>query len=112
MRAALSAALAVLIVCGTARAADDLVFDIHNDTASDAPVFLYSPAGRNEWRDDIFGRGYIQAYSSATARVSRDDDAQCLFDFRYEFTDGSRHLRESLDLCTIEVYTMRGIRGF
>ncbi len=80
---------------------------IFNETAMDVAIFSVSPAGADTWRDDVFGAGYLQAYSRATATVI-GPDGQCLYDFRYELTDGSLHRERGIDLCATDAYTIKG----
>ena len=100
-RFALPAALALLAAPALAQ---DVSYDLVNDTGLTLMEFYSSPASSGEWGGDILGANVIAPGESGTVSIS-DPAGECAYDFRSVFEDGSE-LVETHDICSMASYTL------
>ena len=83
--------------------ADDIVFTLHNATATDVMEFYASPTSADDWEDDILGEDILGAGESA--QVTIQGDRGCDYDLRAVFADETE-VTDSLNLCETSDYTI------
>ena len=80
--------------------------DIVNDTGMTMAEFYASATGTDDWEEDILGSDTLA--NGEVFDVDIDDGSgACKFDFKAVFTDGSSHVRRSVDVCSISTFTYR-----
>lgn len=102
LRAAFAAMLSVAIALPAF--AEDLVFTLSNQTASDLTEFYASPVGVDNWEDDVLGNQLLAAGASGEVTIS-DSRSNCEYDLRMVFADGDV-LEDTADLCDTGSYTI------
>ena len=80
--------------------------DIVNDTGMTMAEFYASATGTDDWEEDILGSDTLA--NGEVFDIDIDDGTSaCKFDFKAVFTDGSSHVRRSVDVCSISKFTYR-----
>ncbi|MCB1589033.1 MAG: hypothetical protein KDI56_09030 [Xanthomonadales bacterium] len=102
MRAAV--AMAGCLAMGTAWA-EDLTFDLYNESSYDVVEFYASPVGVHSWEEDILGQGILESGDAGRVTIA-DGRTQCEYDLRFVFEDGDVIERGDVDLCETESYTL------
>lgn len=99
---------AAVLLCAAAPAqAEDLVFDLVNNTNSVLTHFYTSPVGVDEWEEDVFGDQVLNPGETAQLTIA-DGRTVCEYDMRFEF-EGSDTLETTVDtqdLCELGTYTI------
>ncbi|WP_371814182.1 hypothetical protein [Ensifer sp. ENS03] len=100
-------ALACFAATAMEARADDLVFQLKNNTGAVLTNFYTSPVGVNEWEDDVFGRQVLNPGESMEITISDGRDV-CKYDMRFEFEEGSAldTTEDTQDLCELGEYTI------
>jgi hypothetical protein len=80
--------------------------DIVNDTGMTMSEFYASATGTDDWEEDILGSDTLVAGEVFDIDID-DGTGACKFDFKAVFTDGSSHVRRSVDVCSISTFTYR-----
>ena len=103
----LAAAFAGLLAFAPAAQAEDLDFELTNDTSAVITYFHASPTGVDEWEEDILGSEVIGPGESVTVTIADGRDV-CEYDMRFEFDDesGLEVLTDTQDLCALGAYTV------
>ena len=98
---------AALIAFAAPARAEDLQFELTNDTSAVITYFHASPTGVDEWEEDILGSEVIGPGESVTVTIADGRDV-CAYDMRFEFDDesGLDVLEDSQDLCELGSYTV------
>ncbi len=102
----LFAAFVTLCVSAPAQA-EDLVFDLVNDTNSVLTHFFTSPVGVDDWEGDVFGEQVLNPGETIQLTIA-DGRTVCEYDMRFEFA-GSDTLDttfDTQDLCELGTYTL------
>lgn len=68
--------------------------------------FYGSNVTRTSWEEDILGRSILPAGDSVMIDFD-DGSAECRFDFRAIFVDGSEVIENNVNTCTTVQYTLR-----
>lgn len=100
-RLALAAALALT---APAAMAQDVSYELVNQTGLTLMEFYSSPAASGAWGGDILGAGVVAPGEASTVTIG-DAGGTCAYDFRSVFEDGSE-LVETHDICTMSSYTL------
>jgi hypothetical protein len=99
------AASAVLLagLAGPAMA-QDLQYQLVNDSGLTLMEFYTSPVDDGTWGDDILGANVLAAGETGTVTLA-DGSAQCGYDLRLVFEDGSEMI-DTVDACQTGSYTI------
>lgn len=100
LRAALVAGVALM---AAPLAAQEISFDLHNETGVALVEFYASPTSADDWEEDILGMDVLAAGESATVTIG--GDRGCDYDLLFVFADGDE-LVDSDNLCEISEYTL------
>lgn len=87
--------------------AEDLHFELTNDTSAVITYFHASPTGVDEWEEDILGSQVLGP--GETVRVTIADGREvCEYDMRFEFDEdsGLGVFEDTQDLCELGSYTV------
>lgn len=101
IRLAFAAALAVSALPAFAQ---DVSYELVNETGLTLMEFYSSPASSGEWGDDILGSEVVAPDESGTVTLT-GTEGECAFDFRSVFEDGTE-LVETHDICDMASYTL------
>lgn len=85
--------------------AEDLQFELINQTSQVLDQFYASPSNTNEWGEDILGQDVLGAGESGTVTIADGSD-QCEYDLKSVFQSGEEVVREAADLCETGSYTL------
>lgn len=98
--------LAILTLPAVSQA-EDLIFELKNNTSGTIERFFTSPVGVNNWEEDVFGDDVIEPGESMEITIS-DGRSVCEYDMRFEFTADSNieTLEDRQDLCAMGSYTI------
>lgn len=100
--AGVTAALAIgFAPAAFAQVTEPVSFTLHNETDHDLVSLYISVVSTNEWEEDIFGDGVLDAGESV--EVTIDDDLEdCEYDLKAVFSDGSELIVGSEDFCELD----------
>ena len=105
MRFPILATLAVLSATLAAPAfADDVQFDLINDSSSDLQQLFVSPVGTDSWGEDILGTEVLAVGENGVVTIG-DGSEICDYDLRFVMADGGELVREA-DLCELSSFTL------
>lgn len=99
-----AAALAAAALLAAPALAQDVTYTLDNQTGLTLMEFYTSPASSGEWGPDILGSEVVGPGEAGTVTIG-DGSAECVYDFRSVFEDGSE-LVEQHDICSLESYTL------
>ena len=84
--------------------AQDLQFELYNDSAYTVVEFYTSPSNTDSWGSDILGAEVVTPGEYGTVTVS-DGSNQCIYDILVVFDDASE-LTDTVDMCEMGSYTL------
>ena len=84
--------------------AQDLQFDLNNNSPYTVIEFYTSPANMDDWREDILGAEVVAPGESGTVTVT-DGSNQCIYDIRVVM-DAAEDLYDTVDMCEMGSYTL------
>jgi hypothetical protein len=84
--------------------AEDLVFELVNDTSFDLMEFYTSPANVDEWEEDVLGDEYLASGYAVDVLIA-DGRSDCVYDIKAVFNDGDVVEDYGVDLCDLGSYT-------
>lgn len=85
-------------------AAEDLEFELINESSLDIVQFFTSPTDVGQWEEDVLGSGTLNAGETARVTIA-DGRSQCDYDMRFVFADGS-DFTDTANLCETGSYTL------
>ncbi len=85
--------------------AQDLVFNLINQSSYDVIEFYASPYNVDSWEEDILGSDILESGYSIRITIA-DARSQCEYDLRFVFDDGDVIERSGVDLCKTRKYTL------
>ena len=87
--------------------AQDLVFTLKNGTSAVMTYFHTSPAGVDDWEEDVLGSDVLGPGESVRVTIA-DGRSQCVYDMRFEFDEdsGLDITEDTQDLCKLGSYTI------
>jgi len=97
--------LFALAAVSTQVAAEDLVFDFHNESSYVVMEFYASPTDVENWEEDILGEGVLGSGESTEITIA-DGREQCEYDFRIVVEGDIVVERAAIDLCELGEYTL------
>jgi hypothetical protein len=80
--------------------------DIINATGMTMAEFYASATNADDWEEDILGSDTLADGEVFDVDID-DGTGACKFDFKAVFTDGTSHVRRSVDVCSISKFTYR-----
>ena len=99
------AASALLLVGLAAPAlAQDVQYQLVNDSGLTLMEFYTSAVDEGAWGDDILGANVLAPGENGTVNIA-DGSAQCDYDLRFVFEDGSEFV-DSVNVCDTASYTL------
>jgi hypothetical protein len=100
-------ALSSLALLGFSKpaSAQDLVFNLINQSSYDVIEFYASPVDVADWEEDILGSDILESGYSIRITIA-DARTQCEYDLRFVFDDGDVVERAAVDLCSTRKYTL------
>ena len=99
-------AASALILAGFAAPAlaQDLQYELVNDSGLTLMEFYTSPVDEGTWGDDILGADVIATGEAGQVTLA-DGSAQCGYDLRFVFEDGSESVQRA-NVCDAASYTI------
>lgn len=104
-RLAASVAALALISLPSAAFAEDLVFQLTNESSLVITNFYTSPATTDVWEEDVFGDSVFPAGNTVEVTIADGSD-QCVYDMKFVAEDGSELIESGIDLCELGEYTL------
>ncbi|AHD00626.1 hypothetical protein [Leisingera methylohalidivorans] len=105
MKPLLTAAAAAAVFAFQAPAyAEDLQFQLINDSSADLVEFNVSSASSDSWESNLLEGGYLAPGYEIGVLIA-DGATTCVYDIRGSFSDGSEAEDYGLDLCEMGGYT-------
>jgi hypothetical protein len=101
-------AVAAIGLIGTTRAASayDRHIELENRSHMTIVAFYASNVGTNDWQEDVLGSDLLRP--GYRIRLDLDDGTSyCHFDFMTVFRDGTKVVRNDVNVCALNVYTLR-----
>lgn len=99
-------ALLAVLAATTHANAQTVEFTLVNDSKQVLTYFYTSPSEEEEWGDDLLGEdGVLEPGFSGTVIIGDGSD-QCLYDFRFETSEGALLEVEAIDICALDTYTL------
>ncbi|CEJ14929.1 hypothetical protein BN1110_05264 [bacterium YEK0313] len=103
------AAAAVLAGTATAsacdRGAEVCSFRLINNTGVELYSFWASPSRVSSWENDILGDDTLGAGRAVNVNLS-DGRRDCVYDFKFKFSDGDIVERRQINICRLGRYTL------
>lgn len=103
MKHLLSAAFATVAFAAPALA-QDIAYELYNDSGYTLMEFYTSPLNDNNWGADILGAQVVPSGTGGVVTITDGSD-QCAYDIRMVFDDGTETL-DSVDICELGSYTI------
>jgi hypothetical protein len=100
-RLILAVPLALLAVPALAQ---DVSYELINDSGLTLMEFYTSAVDEGTWGDDLLGANVLATGESGTVAIA-DGGAQCDYDLRFVFEDGSE-LVETTNICELSSFTL------
>jgi hypothetical protein len=99
-------AASALLLAGLAAPAlaQDVQYELINDSALTVMEFYTSAIDEGAWGDDILGADVLAPGEVGTVNIA-DGSARCDYDLRFVFEDGSE-LVDSVNICDMASYTL------
>jgi len=98
--AAALAALSIAAAPAMAQTTEAVNFTLNNTTGNTLVTLQISESGNNSWGEDILGVEMLAGGESADVTID-DDLADCEYDVRATFDDGSVLDERGVNMCTI-----------
>ena len=105
IRLAASVAALALISLPSATFAEDLVFQLTNDSSVNIADFYTSPATTETWEEDVFGESVFPPGNTVEVTIADGSD-QCVYDMKFVTEDGTELIEPGIDLCELGEYTL------
>ena len=84
--------------------ADDVEFDLINDSSADLSELYVSPVGTDSWGEDILGTDVLAVGENGVVTIT-DGSEVCDYDMRFVMADGGELVREA-DICELSSFTL------
>jgi hypothetical protein len=84
--------------------AQDVQFDLFNNSALTLMEIYTSPASSDSWGPDILGSGVIGAGQAGYILIG-DGSSECIYDILFVMEDG-QELSDQIDICSTSSYTL------
>jgi len=94
-----------ILALPVAALAEDLKFDLVNNSARAIKNFYTSPTNADTWQEDVLGEDVIPAGGTEAVTIADGSD-QCTYDMRFIMEDGAELVDKNIDLCKLGTYTV------
>ncbi len=94
------------LVCAGGAVAEDLQFQLINQTGYNVTGFYVSHTGTNQWEENLMPQGYVLAPGYYVDVNIRDGLLVCEYDIAIVFDSGDQINDYELDLCELGSYTV------
>jgi hypothetical protein len=84
--------------------AEDLVFELINNSSVNLQQLYVSPSATDTWGEDILGVEILAAGETGTVTIA-DGLTTCAYDLRF-VTDTGNEVTSSQDLCALATFTL------
>ena len=84
--------------------AQDVQYELTNDSGLTLMEFYTSPVDDGTWGSDVLGAGVLAAGETGTVTIA-DGETTCDYDLRFVFEDG-QELVDSVNICDMASYTL------
>ncbi len=105
LKLSLAAAAAVMLLAvasaASAQVTEPVTFTLHNESEHDLISLYISVPSTDEWEEDVFGDGVLEAGDSVDVTID-DDLEDCEYDMKAEFSDGSELIVGSANFCELD----------
>lgn len=98
------ASAALLAVLAVPALAQDVQYELINDSGLTLMEFYTSPVDDGTWGDDLLGANVLASGESGAVTIA-DGESTCAYDLRFIFEDG-QELVDSVDICEMASYTL------
>lgn len=85
--------------------AEDLVFDLINDSSVDLHELYVSAHASDEWGDDVLGTDILASGENGSVTIA-DGEATCDYDLRFVSKEGDALERNDINLCEMDSFTL------
>jgi hypothetical protein len=100
----LSIAAAMTMATATLAHADDLLFELANETSVPLVELFISPNSLPDWEDDVLGSDVVMPGEVVDVLIA-DGRRDCVYDILGVFADDDEVEDYQVDLCELESYT-------
>ncbi|NCO85302.1 MAG: hypothetical protein GW886_01560 [Rhodobacterales bacterium] len=100
----LATSSALVLAFAVPAKAQDMDYELINNSGATLMEFYSSPADVGVWEDDILGADVLPDGSRASVTIA-DGRAQCDYDLRLVFDDGEV-LEDTVNICELGSYTI------
>lgn len=80
--------------------AEDLVFQLTNNSSHTIANFYTSPTATDDWEEDVFGEGVFPAGNTVPVTIADGSD-QCVYDMKFVTDEGVEFVETAIDLCQL-----------
>lgn len=101
----LAAAAAAAFAVAAPAFAEDIQFELINNSALTVIEFYTSAANDPNWGEDILGAEVVAPGTSGIVTIADGSD-QCVYDVQFVFEDG-QVLEDQVDICQLASYTLQ-----
>lgn len=81
--------------------AEDLAFQLTNQSSYTITNFYTSPTTTDNWEEDVFGDGVFPPGNTVTVNIADSSD-QCVYDMRFVPDGAEEFVVASIDVCALE----------
>lgn len=99
------AAAFLLGAIGLPAVAQDVQYELVNQSGLTLMEFYTSPVADGSWGEDLLGANVLPSGESGTVTIA-DGEATCDYDLRFVFEDG-QEMVDSVNICELASYTLR-----
>lgn len=100
---ALLASVDAASACNKGR--DACSFKLFNNTSHSVVSFWASPARVTKWEENILQRKSLAAGNEINVNMT-DNRPDCIYDFKFKFSDGDELTRKTINVCKLGRYTL------
>ena len=80
--------------------AEDLTFQLTNNSSHTITNFYTSPTATDNWEEDVFGEGVFPAGNTVPVTIADSSD-QCVYDMKFVTDAGVEFVESAIDLCKL-----------
>lgn len=81
--------------------AEDLTFQLTNNSSFTIVNFYTSPATTDNWEEDVFGEGVFPSGNTVSVTIADGSD-QCVYDMKFVPEDADEFIVTEIDLCDLD----------
>lgn len=96
---------ALLVAAAAPAMAQDVAYELYNNSALTVMEFYTSPSNTDSWGGDILGAEVIPPGGSGVVTIT-DGSTECVYDILFVMEDG-QELVDTVDICQMASYTLQ-----